>query len=57
MDHLYPLLSRFGTGDAEPARILTRGILRWEIDQDSGALVAREHVEPAASPVRSAKKR
>lgn len=45
------MISRFGTGSADPARVFTRGVLRWEFDADTGAMIARNHTEPTTSPV------
>ncbi len=48
-DHLVPMQARLGTAVAEPARIYTRGVLRWEVDPASGALVACIHTEPVST--------
>lgn len=37
---LRPLHSHLGTGDKQPARVTTFGVLRWQFDELTGAMVA-----------------
>lgn len=45
MDRTTDMLRRLGTGDKMPAQVLTFGVVRWQYDELTGALLAMPGLE------------